>query len=253
MLTSVPADQLFDRARQRQSFTKRRSLTHLDDEAGDSARGWFLAQFTKQLRQLLFVIFIYNISGGQLRLRVHAHVERTVSHEAETARRIFELARRNTEIKKRTAYGADVQLIEHPGCVSEIRLPHDETAAEACQSLAYMLYSVRVLIQRQNVGAAFQERLGVSTTTTRPIYDEQACFRFEQFQHFPLQNWTVIYELLRRIRFLFASSRINGEPGRWRTPHYGSQVLTNHRLINQLHLPRAGTWAFPPRVPVSNV
>ena len=218
MLTSVPADQLFDRPRQGQSFTKRRSLTHLDDEAGDSARGWFLAQLTKQPRQLLFVIFIYDISGGEFRLRVHAHVERTVSHKAETARRVFELARRNTKIKKRAADGADVQLIEHPGCVSEIRLPHDETAAEACQSLAYMLYRIRILIQGQNIGATFQQRLGVPTTTTCSIYDEQACFRLEQFQHFPLQNWTVIYELLGCICLLFASSRINRQPGRWRTP-----------------------------------
>src|SRR2546423_11989718 len=126
MLTSVPADQLFDRPRQGQSFTKRRSLTHLDDEAGDSARGWFLAQLTKQPRQLLFVIFIYDISGGEFPLRGHAHVERTVSHKTGTTPRVFELARRNTKIKKRAAQGAGVPLLEHPSSGSENRLPPHE-------------------------------------------------------------------------------------------------------------------------------
>src|SRR5437867_12727259 len=94
MLPTVAPDQLFDRARQWQSFTKRRSLAHLDDQARDSACGRFLTQFAKQSGQFLFAIFIYNGSSSQLRSRVHAHVEWTVSHQAEAARGIFELARR---------------------------------------------------------------------------------------------------------------------------------------------------------------
>src|SRR6266699_344062 len=105
MMPTVPPDQFFDRARQRQSFTKRRRLARLDDQPRDPARGRFLTQFTKQSGQFLFAIFIYDNSSSQLRLRVHPHVEGTVSHEAEAARRIFELARRNTKIKERAAYG----------------------------------------------------------------------------------------------------------------------------------------------------
>src|SRR5438128_12187020 len=100
MMTTVSADQLFDGARQRQSFAKRRSPAHLHDQARDPARGRLLTEFTKQASQFLFAVLIYNLTSSQLRSRDHEHVERTSSNEAETAARILVLAARNTQIKE---------------------------------------------------------------------------------------------------------------------------------------------------------
>src|SRR5436189_6427892 len=130
MVTPMTPDQLFDCPRQRQSFAKRRSPAHLHDQARDPARGRFLTEFTKQASQFLFAVLIYNLTSSQLGSRVHAHVERTISNQAETAMRISELAGRTTKINERAADGTEAKLVENAGCMPEIRLPHDEAAAE---------------------------------------------------------------------------------------------------------------------------
>jgi hypothetical protein len=112
-------------------------------------------------------------------LRIHAHVEGTVSHEAETARRILELARRNTKIKERAVYGANAKLVKDTGCVPEIRLPHDDAAAKTRESLAHMLDRIRILIQSQNIGARFQKGFCVTTTAACSIYDQGTWFRIK--------------------------------------------------------------------------
>src|SRR6266536_2910414 len=252
MLPTVSSHQSFDCARERQSFAKRRSLPHLDDQTCDSPRSRFFAEFTKETGQFLFVVMVYDVGSSQVRLRVHAHVQRTVPHEAKTALRVFELARRNTQIKERPAYGANAELVENPAGVPKIRLPHDKTAAETRESFSHVLDCIRILIQRQNLGATFQQLFGMATTTTGSIHDERARSRFEQLQHFPLQNWTVIYNLLHRMRLLFASARINGEPGRSLRPQHVHDILTKHMVTNRSHLRRADKLAFPPRAPVSS-
>src|SRR5438034_11173003 len=107
MMTAVTADQFFDRAGQRQSFTKRYSFSHLYNQACNTTRCWLLSQFAKQPRQLFLAVFVYDRGGGQLTARIHAHIEGTVSHEAESALGIFELPRRYTKIKKRPPYRAN--------------------------------------------------------------------------------------------------------------------------------------------------
>src|SRR4029077_919082 len=147
---------LLNRSRQRESFAKRRSLAHFDDQARNPSRGRFLTQFTKQLSQLLFTVMVYDGGSSQGGRRIHPHVEGTVSHKAETARRIFQLARRNTKIKEDAADRANAEFIENIACVSEICLPHNDAATEMCQPLRHVLDCVRVLIESQNLGAAFQ-------------------------------------------------------------------------------------------------
>src|SRR6266568_730797 len=96
--------------------------------------------------QLFFAVLVYDRSSSQFGSRIHAHVEGTVSHKAETAFRIFELPGRDTKIKKRPADGANPKLIQNAGRVSEIRLPHGDAAAETRQLLACMLDRIRILI-----------------------------------------------------------------------------------------------------------
>src|SRR5204862_3812726 len=117
-------------------------------------------------------IFVYDRCCGQLRSRSHAHIERTVSHEAESALGVFQLPGRNTNIKKRTPDRSNSQLIEKTQRAPEIRLSDREPFAEARQLLRYISDRVRIAVQRQDVGPAFQKRLGMATATACGVYDE---------------------------------------------------------------------------------
>ena len=86
---------------------------------------------------------------------------------------------RNTQIKKRASDGANPELVENTICVSEICLPHDDPPAKMRQTLGHVPDCIRILIQSQNIGAAFQKRFSVAAAATRSVEDQQACFRLE--------------------------------------------------------------------------
>src|SRR5439155_4687468 len=132
-----------------------------------------------EARQFFFAVLVYDARGGEARSRVHAHVERTVSHETETALRIFELSRRNTQIEKHTAYAANTKLVENAIRIAEICLLHEDAPAEMREMLVHMLNCIRILIQSQNIGATFQERFGMAAAAARCIQDERPCFGLE--------------------------------------------------------------------------
>src|SRR5207302_9188903 len=119
--------------------------------------------FTKELSQLLFTVLVYDGGSSEACRRVHPHVEGTVSHKAETARGIFQLARRNTKIKEDAADRANAEVIENTACVPEICLPHNDAATEMCQPYDDVLDGVRVLLNSQNHRAAFQYPFRVAT------------------------------------------------------------------------------------------
>src|SRR6476659_8970853 len=126
MLSSVPAYQLFNCAREREGFVKRRSFTYFHDRARNASRGRFFAELTKDAGQFLFAVIVNDCRRCEGRLRIHPHVERTVPYQTETALRVFELPGRNAQIKKGASDGANPELVENTICVSEICLPHDD-------------------------------------------------------------------------------------------------------------------------------
>src|SRR5262249_30424279 len=95
MLSSVTAHQLFNCARERECFAKRRSFAHFYDHARDPPRGRFFAQFTEEACQFFFAVFVYNCRRGEARSWVNSHIERPVSIETEPALCVFELSGRN--------------------------------------------------------------------------------------------------------------------------------------------------------------
>src|SRR6266487_4646086 len=179
MMTAVTADQFFDRAREGQSFAKRYSLSHLYNQACNATRCRFLSQLAKQPCQLFLAIFVYDRGSGQLGSRIHAHIEGTVSHEAESPLGVFELPGRDTQIKKYAPNRANSKLIEEAECAPKIRLSHGKAFAEACQLLTDVLDRVGIPVQRQDIGPALQKRFGVATPTACGIYDERARLQFE--------------------------------------------------------------------------
>jgi hypothetical protein len=179
MMTAVSTDELLNRSRQRQSFAKRCTLSHLHNQARDATRCRLLSQLAKQPRQLFLAVLVYDRSGSQLRAGIHAHVEGTIAHEAEPALRIFELPGRDTNIEKRAADRANSKLIENADCAAEIRLSHRKPFAEARQLFTDVLDRVRITVQRQNIGPTLQNRFSVATTTTCSIYNQRTRLRFE--------------------------------------------------------------------------
>ena len=86
--------------------------------------------------QLFLAIGINNVRGRDRTRRVHAHVERTVAHDAETTFGVFQLSRRNPDIEKRATDRPDPKLIENLVRVPKIRLPQREPATHLRQLLA---------------------------------------------------------------------------------------------------------------------
>jgi hypothetical protein len=61
----------------------------------------------------------------------------------------------------------------------EICLPHNDSPAKMGQTLGDVPDRIGILIQSQNIGAAFQKRFGVPAAAARSVDNQQACFRVE--------------------------------------------------------------------------
>jgi hypothetical protein len=75
-----------------------------DDRLRDAAREPLFAELRDHLLQLPLVRMRHEIRGRRAMRGVHAHVERTVLGEAETARRIVELRRGDAEVEQHAAH-----------------------------------------------------------------------------------------------------------------------------------------------------
>src|SRR5262249_53755419 len=146
---------------------------------GDASRGRFLAEFTKDARQFLFAVIVHDCRRCEARSRVHSHVEWTVSNQTEPAFCVFQLPRRNPQIKERAADRANPELVENTIPISEICLPHNDAPAKMRQTLGHVPDCIRVLIQSQNVGATLQKRFRVAAAATCSVEDRYPRFRLE--------------------------------------------------------------------------
>src|SRR5258708_9590944 len=71
-----------------------------DDGARDARRVAFLAEFTENADQLVEWCAVDHVRGADPLAGGHAHVERTVLHEAEAACRIVDLRRGDAEVEE---------------------------------------------------------------------------------------------------------------------------------------------------------
>src|SRR2546428_11946527 len=69
-----------------------------DNGSGDSPRPPFLTEFVNHIGEHSLVEAIYHLFGGQLGLRIHSHVERSIRLKTEAARRRLELQTAHPEI-----------------------------------------------------------------------------------------------------------------------------------------------------------
>src|SRR5205807_10159145 len=60
MMTAVTADQLFDSARQRQSFAKRCRFSHLYEQACNATRCWLRSELAQQQRELWHTVCVHH-------------------------------------------------------------------------------------------------------------------------------------------------------------------------------------------------
>src|SRR5207249_5167467 len=123
--------------------------------------------------QLFSAVFVNNSGGSQLIPWVHAHIERAVPHQAETAFRIFELPGRNAKVEKGATDHAKPKLVQNFVRMPKIRLPHGDAPAKLCQLLGHMSDRIGILVQSQDIGAGPYKRFRVTTATTGSIDDKR--------------------------------------------------------------------------------
>ena len=162
--------------------------------------------------QLFFRVGVDDHRGRELAPRIHPHIERAVAHDAETALRIFQLARGDAEIEQRSADSHDSELVEDFAGVAEVDLPQGHAAAIGREPFAGVLDRVGILIERQNIGAGAQNLLGMAAAAAGGIDDQCAGARREQLDGFRHEHRTMISKILHFLRLLLDLQRTGREP-----------------------------------------
>lgn len=94
----------------------------LNDGARDAPRFVFVAILKEDVGDFVFTGFAQNVGGGARLRAVHAHVERFVGSETETARWIVELHRRDAYVGQNRIGRRRVKFLENIGKAAEIRM-----------------------------------------------------------------------------------------------------------------------------------
>src|SRR6266487_312937 len=165
MTPPMAPDDFFDRASERKRLPEGRFLALFHNQTRDASRGRFLPKIAKQTSQLFLAVFVDDALCGRLILRIHPHIERPISHNAETALRIFELPRRHAEIEKRAPDCRDPKLLENFVDMAKIHPPKADSSSEPGQSIGRVLNRLGILIQSQDVGASSQDGIAVAAAT----------------------------------------------------------------------------------------
>src|ERR1043166_9760099 len=90
---------------------------------------------------------------GDLMPRIHPHIERAFSRHAETTTGVSKLPRGNAQIDQRAANCPDIELVENLIREPKICLAHGDATTEARQTFRSLQDRVRIMIERDNIGA----------------------------------------------------------------------------------------------------
>src|SRR5205807_676252 len=177
MPAAMAANYFFDRACELERFRKRDIFSHLHNQAGDATSGRFFAEIAEYTSEIFFAIAVYDVRRGDCRSWIHSHVERTVPHHAKPAGCVLQLAGRNAEIEKSAADFLDAEFVENFIGVAKICLAKRDAAAEMHQLFARLFDRVRILVERENVSAHFQNGFSVAAAADCSIDNERARMR----------------------------------------------------------------------------
>ena len=93
----------------------------------------FLTVTVNNIRQLFFLIVVYNVLCIQTRFFIHTHIQRSVMHIRKTTFRGVQLIARNTKVKKDTVNFIDSHGIQYLGKVFKIGLGNCDFAGKFIQ------------------------------------------------------------------------------------------------------------------------
>ena len=134
--------------------------------------------------------------------------------EAETAVGVFQLARGDAEIEQRAADLRDPKFVEDATGLAKVGLPQGDAVAEVRQASGRERERVRILIEREDIGARSQNRFGMAATAAGTIENERTRARREQFDRFRREHRAVIGEVFHILRLLIDEQRTGREPDR---------------------------------------
>ena len=161
---------------------------------GDLAGVALLAELAEDRGQLALARLVDELAGGQLRVRVHAHVERRVDRVREAALGEVDLHARDAEVEQHRvgAHAVRGELLEH----------HRELAAQEAALHGRLLAEPlevgprrRVAVDRDQLALAAQisrQQLAVAASAEGRIHHRLARLHGERFPHLLSEDGNVI-------------------------------------------------------------
>src|SRR5258708_33455486 len=118
-----------------------------DNGSGGSPRPPFLTEFVNHIREIFFAHAIYHLIGGALTPRVHPHVEWAFRLKTESALRIIQLHRAQSQISQQAVRTCGPHMLSD-FCVRALKQRDDRTLCPGfCKPFTGQLQRLRVFIE----------------------------------------------------------------------------------------------------------
>ena len=116
------------------------------------------------------------------------------------------------DIQKSAAYLRNPELVENFVRVAKVRLPQGDATAEVSEFFPRLFNCVRILIEREHIGARLQNRFGMTAAADCAIDNQRAGMRRQKFDRFSGQHRAMVSEIFHFLRLLFQNERTGRKP-----------------------------------------
>ena len=154
-----------------------------DDGFGDRAGPPLLAELADDLGKLLLGQCVDDIGCGRA-LPAHAHIERSLFHEGETALSLVELHRRDAKIEHDAGDGADRLMCRDVLHFAEARVDRDQSPGISLDKSRTHAKRLWVAVDGDDFAVGrLQDGFGVAPCPERAVDDDLAVFRLKRLKH----------------------------------------------------------------------
>ena len=143
-----------------------------DDELRDAAPPALLAVIVEDAVELLLAVRLDDIVRRELRLRIHAHVERRIVHIREAALRRVDLVRRDTEVKDDAVDERCPLRLEDLLEMREIAVHDVDVALDVLEALFRRRDGLLILIDADNAALRreqFRDAMGMASASQSTV------------------------------------------------------------------------------------
>ena len=225
MHATAPAEDFFDKGRELARAREGQTLALGDDGPRDTARLGLLPVFAEDADQIRLARRVDQEGGRLTGGRIHAHVERPVMAEAESAFGRVELMRGDTEVENRAIVGRAGQNGRNLRGVGKIGLHHAEAVAAGAQLFRGMGQRLIVAVETDHSRSRREQGSSMAAPTQRAVEIDTSRGGLEQRDHLIAQHRLVpVLRVRVCARMIF----------------FGGQI------VHRLSAPEAGCRPIPP-------